>query len=159
MLRATLCFPVRGNPAQSVLLGWKKRGLGQDQFAGFGGKIEGNEPVVDAACRELAEESGLLVNPATLEAVAVCDFFFPNKPSWEQQVHVFITRQWAGEPRESDEMRPQWFEVSQIPFERMWHDNRFWLPPLLAGKKLRARFTYQPDNQTVEIYKIENWEI
>jgi 8-oxo-dGTP pyrophosphatase MutT (NUDIX family) len=50
----------------SVLLGRKKRGFGEGKVNGFGGKVEAGETVIEAAVREMQEESGLTVeDPCT----------------------------------------------------------------------------------------------
>lgn len=36
---------------RQILLGYKKRGLGASKWNGFGGKVEINENIVDAAIR------------------------------------------------------------------------------------------------------------
>jgi hypothetical protein len=30
-------------------------------------------------------------------------------------------------------MAPQWFPIDAIPYDKMWPDDRFWLPLLLQG--------------------------
>lgn len=30
-------------------------------------------------------------------------------------------------------MRPEWFLEDEVPFDRMWIDDRLWLPTFLAG--------------------------
>lgn len=45
--------------ANRVLLGMKKRGFGRDRYNGFGGKVEKNETILEAAIRETIEESGV----------------------------------------------------------------------------------------------------
>jgi len=40
-------------------------------------------------------------------------------------------------------MLPSWFKIEKIPFTKMWDDDRFWLPLVLDGKKLRAKFVFQ----------------
>ena len=57
MQDATLVIPLKGDPISEVLLGYKKVGFGQGKLTGIGGKVESNEPVIDAAVRELAEEA------------------------------------------------------------------------------------------------------
>ena len=44
----------------------------------------------------------------------------------------------AGEPRESEEMRPQWYRIDKLPFENMWIDDPHWLPIVLAGTEDRG---------------------
>lgn len=146
ILQTTLCLPLQG---ERVLLGYKKTGFGQGKYTGFGGKLEPGETLEMAAVRELAEESGLRAGEAALQKVGVLRFEFPLRPAWNQEVHVFRLEAWAGTAAESDEMRPAWFPVAALPFECMWDDARYWLPPILAGQRLQAHFTFAEDHQTV----------
>ena len=57
----TIALLVRGCPVSHVLLDWKKRSLGQAQYAGISGKIEPGESAREAAVRELREEIGVSV--------------------------------------------------------------------------------------------------
>lgn len=41
------------------------------------------------------------------------------------------------------EMRPQWFQLDQIPFGDMWPDDSYWFPLLLQRKKFRGYFRFQ----------------
>ncbi|MDO8590568.1 MAG: 8-oxo-dGTP diphosphatase [bacterium] len=68
--------------------------------------------------------------------------YFDGKPDWNQECHVFIAKKWQNEPTESDEMKPQWFPMAQLPFEKMWIDDPHWLPKFLAGKSLEAEFHF-----------------
>ena len=40
------------------------------------------------------------------------------------------------------EMRPQWYNIEDIPFDKMWTDDRFWIPKLLKGQKFYGYFTF-----------------
>lgn len=51
-------------------------------------------------------------------------------------------------------MKPQWFEIDKIPFESMWPDDPFWLPQVLSGKKIQAKFTFG-DKDIVLNQKVE----
>jgi len=150
MKPATLVLLLKGEPATEILLGYKKTGFGTGKITGIGGKVEPGETAVAGAARELAEETGIAVSPASLGLRAILEFHFPCKAEWEHRVHVFTTHQWEGEPVESREIRPQWFPVERIPYPRMWDDAHYWLPRLLAGEKFEAKFIFKPDNQTVE---------
>jgi hypothetical protein len=39
-------------------------------------------------------------------------------------------------------MKPQWFSFDKIPYNEMWPDDIYWIPHVLAGKKLEANFTF-----------------
>jgi 8-oxo-dGTP diphosphatase len=146
-----LCLLTRtgGDGTREVLLGHKKTGLGTGKIVGLGGHVEPGESAAEAAAREVKEESGICVTPGSLALAAHVTFLFPARPSWDMDVEIFTTAGWAGEAAESEEIRPQWFPVAALPFDRMWDDAPRWLPRVLAGEHLRATFTYAGDNETV----------
>jgi 8-oxo-dGTP diphosphatase len=81
---------------------------------------------------------------------------FPNKPNWDQLVHVFITQNWTGEALETIEMNPAWFELDALPLEWMWDDARYWLTRVLIGEQLEARCVFADDNETVFDFQVLN---
>lgn len=132
----TLCL-IHEHPR--VLLAMKKRGFGVGRWNGFGGKVNEGETIEEAARREVLEESGLEVT--ALEERGVLDFEFQNDPKI-LEVHIFKVERFTGDLRETEEMRPKWFDVSEIPFALMWSDDIYWLPLFLAGKRFRGRFLF-----------------
>ena len=102
-----------------------------------------------AAAREVKEESGIRVAEDALTEAAQLTFLFPERPSWDMDVAIFTSADFSGEATESEEIRPQWFPVTALPLDRMWDDGKHWLPRVLAGERLRATFSYAPDNETV----------
>uniref|UniRef100_A0ABK0L106 Oxidized purine nucleoside triphosphate hydrolase n=1 Tax=Rattus norvegicus TaxID=10116 RepID=A0ABK0L106_RAT len=91
------------------------------------------------APRELLEESGLRVD--TLHKVGHISFEFVGSPEL-MDVHIFSTDHVHGTPTESEEMRPQWFQLDQIPFADMWPDDSYWFPLLLQKKKFCGHFKF-----------------
>jgi 8-oxo-dGTP diphosphatase/2-hydroxy-dATP diphosphatase len=134
-----------------MLLGMKKRGFGQGRWNGFGGKIMAEEKINDAACREVKEESELEV--CKLDERGIIDFEFRGNPEI-LEVHIFSAKEFLGEPKETEEMSPQWFDIDKIPFEKMWPDDKYWLPLFLAGKKFKGQFLFDDKDQVLE-YKLE----
>jgi len=132
----TLCLLRRGG---NILLGMKKRGFGQGRWNGFGGKVEEGETIREAAIREVREEAG--IEPSGLVEKGRILFEFESEPK-KLEVHIFDVTRYKGEPAETEEMRPQWFAVNEIPFRQMWADDEHWFPFFLAGKKFAGSFLF-----------------
>ncbi len=143
-MRQTLCYVFRPGEdgRRQVLLGRKKRGFGAGMIMGPGGKTKPGETATACAIREVAEETGIMVDPGALAWRAELTFVFPARPELDAVVSVFFGLEWSGEPRESDEMVPVWFDVGSLPLDQMWDDDAYWLPRVLAGEALSGTVTY-----------------
>lgn len=135
---------------QQLLLAMKKRGFGTGKWNGVGGKLEPGETIEQATIRETHEEIGVIVPAHALVKKAELTFQYDAQPEWDCLSHAYFVESWDGEPTESDEMRPQWFHYSDIPFHSMWEDDRHWLPRVLSGKFVRATFWFDLDGVLVE---------
>lgn len=140
----TLCI-VHQHPR--VLLGMKKRGFGEGRWNGFGGKVGGNETIEEAAIRETREEAGIEVRE--LEKTGIIKFEFRGNPEFIE-MHIFRSTDFEGDPQEGEEMKPQWFEVDNIPFDVMWPDDKYWIPLFLEGRKFKARFLFDDFDTILE---------
>jgi len=151
----TLVFLVKqsGGNVTDICLAMKKRGFGVGRWNGSGGKV--NEPIESvevAAKREVGEEIGVVIRD--LKKMAELSFFFPHNKKWNQMVHVFFALDWKNEPSPSEEMFPRWFKTMDIPYSEMWPDDIFWLPKVLGGEKLKAKFVFG-ENDTLMSQAIE----
>ena len=140
----TLCIPQYGG---EVWLGMKKRGFGAGRWNGFGGKVKVGETIEQATIREMEEETGFKVTNLTLAG----RLLFQNGDSPELiEMHVFRTTDFPESLTESEEMRPQRFKGSDIPYDQMWEDDRYWVPYFLAGKYFSGEFTLDNDDHMIE---------
>lgn len=122
-----------------ILLGLKKRGFGVGRWNGFGGKVEEGETIYEAAIRELHEESGIIAKK--LEKMGILNFSFENDLKI-LEVHIFCVTEFTKEPEETEEMKPHWFNLDEIPFDSMWSDDIYWMPYFLEGKKFKGSFLF-----------------
>ncbi|GAA1775759.1 8-oxo-dGTP diphosphatase [Agromyces lapidis] len=150
MYQVCVCYLLRERAGVTeVLLGRKKHGLGEGYYVGLGGKLESGEQAVDAAVREVFEESGLVVVGDDLEPRGVLSYHFPSRESWSQESSVFVGRRFEGDPVASDELDPEWFALADVPYDEMWDDAKRWLPGVLAGGTVRRTFVFGEDLATV----------
>jgi len=151
-LVTTLCI-VHQHPR--VLLGMKKRGFGAGRWNGFGGKVAPGETIEQAARREVKEESGIDVKD--LQIMGIIDFEFKGNPEI-LEVHIFKSNGFTSEPKESEEMKPEWFFIDEIPFSKMWPDDIYWIPLFLKGRKFKGKFLFGEsdvilEKELKEVYK------
>lgn len=138
-----------------VLLGYKKQGFGEKQWNGFGGKVEDGETIEQAAIRETQEEAG--ITPVGIRKRGVIRFSFADDPL-VLDVHIFSADDHTGDPAESNEMIPKWFQVDEIPFDQMWPDDTHWVPLFLEGKNFKGRFHFA-NKKTILEHELEEVDV
>ncbi|MHA7271341.1 8-oxo-dGTP diphosphatase [Arthrobacter sp. HLT1-20] len=146
----TLCFLLRTHAGQQqVLLGLKKTGFGKGKIVGIGGHVEPGESVVAAICREVEEETGIVLAAMELIPAGTVEFVFPARGDWDMFTTVFLCRRFLGDPVESPEIAPRWYPVDALPHAHMWADASHWLPAFLSGERGHWRVVLNGDNETV----------
>ncbi len=140
MVLTSIVYILRGD---EVLLAMKKRGFGAGKWNGPGGKVQPGETPFEAAAREVKEEVELDV--ADLEHRGTIDFTFAEQAALDFKCHIFVTRSFSGEPRETEEMRPQWYPLSAVPYDDMWEDDRIWLDNVLRGGNVWLKCFFTKD--------------
>lgn len=101
------------------------------------------------AARELQEETGLIVNTEDLHSVGRIEYEhrLEHGKVLSLQVHIFQTRCFTGCLVETEEMRPQWFRESEVPYTEMWPDDKEWYPLLFSDKKFNASILFEGYDQ------------
>lgn len=124
-----------------ILLGLKKAvetsPLGHGLYNGFGGHNEPPESIEDTARREFKAESGLSVIRMRKAGILIVSY---QKSDLIVELHFYLVTEYAGLPKETDEMIPRWFPLNKIPYEHMWSSDKEILPQVLAGKKFIGTF-------------------
>ena len=129
---------------EGVLLGRKTRGFGAGKWNGFGGKVEAGETIREATVRELEEEAG--IRGTEMRKAGVMYFWFDEGEDRVLEIHLFTVTAYTGNPTASEEMAPiMWYPRTAVPYDRMWADDRYWLPALLESpesKTFVAKFRF-----------------
>ena len=137
----TLLLIIQDN---NILLAEKKRGFGAGKYNGIGGKVEPNETIEEAMIRETQEEIG--VTPINYKKQATITFDeWVNGEEKQVIMSVFVAKDYIGKIIETEEMKPMWFETNNIPYEKMFEDDKTWLPEILKGNTLNASFSFDKD--------------
>ena len=146
--KVTLCYLI--DKDGTVLIAMKKRGFGAGKWNGVGGKLAEGESVEEALIRETKEEIG--VELKSFRKTGIIRFYFSGEENnkFNQEAHVFTADSWEGEPMESEEMKPKWFSVKDIPLDGMWPDDRYWLKEALHGNYISASFLFDLDGNVKE---------
>lgn len=91
--------------------------------------------------RETQEE--IKVVPTKYEKVGIIEFDEYYKGNKEKVVfYLYMVYEWNGIPCETDEMDPKWFDINNIPYDEMFPDDKYWLPLILDGNKIKAYFDF-----------------
>jgi mutator protein MutT len=126
-----------------VLLQLKAEGrFGGGLWNAPGGKIDEGETAEQAVVREFREETGLKITPSER---ATLTFYFGEETEPAFDVHVFTSESFEGEMVASDEGHLEWHAVDALPLGRMWPDDEYWLPHVLAGHRVTATFRLSED--------------
>ncbi len=132
---ATLMFIIKDG---QILLIEKKRGLGAGKINGPGGKIDPGETPLEAIIRETQEE--LCITPHAPRKLGELQFSMTDYA--DILCHVYRSDDFTGTPTETDEAVPVWTPLHEIPYQRMWEDDRHWLPHVLAEQPFLGRFVF-----------------
>ena len=115
--------------------------MGAGKINGPGGRLEPDEAPAIGAARELREELG--VTAAHSEKIGEHRFQFVD--GYAIHVHVYKASGLRGDPVETDEAIPVWYDICAIPYDEMWEDDRIWLPLLLEGRQFLGYWLFDGD--------------
>ncbi|NON63550.1 8-oxo-dGTP diphosphatase [Acidianus sp. RZ1] len=140
-MELTTCLTIVKN-SNHLLMIEKKRGLGKGYITFPGGKVEVETPDV-CTVRELKEEVGITgYSPRNVARI-----IFVQKSGKVNVMYVYQITNFSGHMVETEEAKPFWIDKNKLPFEKMWIDDRFWLPKVLGGKYVDCIFMFS-----------DNWE-
>lgn len=99
---------------RAFLIKRKNTGWEDGKYSLFGGHINGNEKVTDAAIREAKEEVGITINSKDLKFFNVMHLITTT-----ERIHfAFVVEKWVGEPRNNEPEKAEeanWFSINNLP--------------------------------------------
>jgi 8-oxo-dGTP diphosphatase len=143
---ATLCFIRKKG---HILLMEKKTGMGKGLINAPGGRIEKGESPLEAAVRETQEE--VLLTPLDLEKKGLLYFQFTQ--GYKLLGHVYTASDYTGTMGATKEADPFWVSEKNLPFDRMWEDDQYWIPHMLNGRFVKGYFIF--DDETMLAFRLE----
>ena len=137
--------------ANQALLVLHKVGRWKGFYTGLLDEAAPGEAPAEAAARIAQSQVGVFLEALSHRAT----FVFSSEAWGRAREFEFLAEAHSGEAVESDALRPEWFDLEAIPYDRMPADDAIWYPPFLAGKKMRGRFDFAPDGQTLLDHHVE----
>lgn len=144
-IRTTLTLIFDNN---KLLLGEKKRGFAKGTLNGIGGKQDPGETIDQAMVRECSEEIGAI--PTNYEQVGRINFdlWYKGERSY-MEMFIYKCYAYKGEIKETEEIIPAWYNIDEIPYDRMIEDDLLWLPYVLDNKKIIGKVKLDKDMRMV----------
>lgn len=116
------------------------------KWNGLGGKLEVGESPVQAAVREVEEESGLMLSPNDLSVVGVLQFpmFKPHKhEDWLVYVLTASVSSPVRSLKECSEGNLNWIPVEGLLELNLWDGDRVFIPRVLDRDSFVGTFWYK----------------
>ncbi len=134
-----------------ILLKRATRGVSKGKWNFPGGKIDDGETSEQSTAREVLEETGLAIDG--LDSLGRLEFYDGTEPFFF--VDVYRAQGFSGTLRETEEGPLQWYDRDALPFDRMWDDDKLWVPMVLSGKRIRGEFHFNKGTDTLSTHRIE----
>ena len=80
-----------------------------------------------------------------VDPVCLGEHRFQFVDGYSTYVHVFRAPDLRGTPVETDEAVPLWVDLDAIPYDRMWEDDKLWLPLLVEGRRFSGYWIFDGD--------------
>ena len=130
-----------------IFLWEKKRGFAKWVLNWVWGKLEWSESIEECMIREAKEEIGIDIKLEDMDCIWILHFYFENNKGWNQSVYLYRIHKYSWKIIESDEIKPLWFDLDNLPYDKMWKDDIYWLPRILNWEQyVEYKFWFDKDN-------------
>lgn len=143
MKLATLCYVKDGGKTLMLYRNKKENDYHEGKWNGLGGKLEPQESPEDCACREVFEESGLIVKELQLKGFITFPLF-DGKDDW--YVWLYFINKWEGSLKPSPEGELAWIDDDKITGLNLWDGDKIFVEWMFNNKPFSAKFNYENGN-------------
>ncbi len=141
-IETTTCHIIKGN---RILLKRATRGISKGKWNAPGGKIDKGETPEGSVIREVFEETGLRIRRPFFHGEL--NFYLKGRARPYVHMYLFSARRSSGKARSTVEGRVKWFDIREIPYDRMWQDDRVWVQLMMEGMRFDADFNFDEKNE------------
>lgn len=150
MLQTTLWLMLKD---WNIFLWEKKRWFAKGVLNWVWWKQDAWETLEECMIREANEE--IWIDIFNMNYLWVLHFYFNEKKEWNQDVHLYNIIEYSWVIIESEEIKPLWFNLDDIPYNRMWEDDTIWLPRVLSWEKnIEYNFFFDKENWKMTKYEL-----
>lgn len=147
MIISTVCYLTNDKDWLMLYRNSKKNDVNHGKWIGVGGKVEAGEAPLEAAKREIAEETSLI--PDTLQIRGVLTFIYADR----EAEYIFVCKGHSTSRAfgECTEGQLAWIPEDEIMGLALWPGDRLFLPLLLEEEPFFSlKLVYDSEDQLIE---------
>ena len=143
MINTTLCYIEKDGAYLMMHRVKKKNDMNHDKWVGIGGKLESGESPYDCMRREIAEETGLVVDRPIYRGVIT----FVSDLYGTEYMHLFTADEFDGEIKsDCDEGRLEWVKKEDVYNLPVWEGDKIFFRLLETEEKFFSlKLVYEGD--------------
>lgn len=148
----TLCYIEKDNKYLMLKRVKKKEDINKGKWIGVGGHFEEGESPEECVCREVLEETGLILKSYKARGILT---FVQNK-TFTEYIWLFTADEYEGELIECDEGILEWIDKDKLSELELWEGDRIFLELLNTQEEFFSlKLEYEGD-KLVKYSKVPN---
>lgn len=131
MLQTTLCYIEKDEKYLMLHRTSKKNDVNKDKWIGVGGKFECGETPEECLCREVSEETGLVL--LNYKFRGIMTFMYDDyEPEY---IFLYTSDEFAGNLKMCDEGRLEWVDKNKVNSLNLWEGDKLMFEMLNSSSR------------------------